>query len=683
MSVLKKIVFALVWGSLCGMVLGIVDSIRIGLIYHKGVYHAQGFIKPYLIDCMSIFSIATCKMIFFGAIVSAFISVAIHLLPLPGLKNLKTYAGPFQNLPVYVFFLALIYLFSLLRCHPIPLWHTPLQAVLWGMVFFLGSFLLGFAVHVLVIHRFPSRKYFGYFFGILFIIFFVAVIALEVRFSGLLKSPVFGKKKEMAGQSPNIVLIVLDTVRSDHLSCYGYEAAVTPVMDRIAAEGILFENCVSTSIWTLPSHASIFTGLYPRCHKVSFDNFHLAKEFFTVAEILKSREYQTAGFVANPIISFGNNFTQGFDYYKAYGNNKITRTEFYLLGNILWRKSGLSKLLPQKKYRPHTRYQRAEDLIDDIEKWFHVEYRRDKPFFLFLNFMGAHFPYQSPASFKNTFSGLNDEAFFFTRRRESIDYFKGKYIVSHEEITELEGLYTASIAYIDYCLGELFSLLKARGFFDRLALIITSDHGEYFGQHAKFYHRLFHNFGIYNELLCVPLIIRYSPAIEKSKVEEAQVQNVNIFPTILHLAGIDSFDAGYRIQGRNLFDLAKDGGREYVLSTFTSPSEEDILNKRQIIRVLETYPGVTLKNWFKGYSAVQNQQYKFVKDSLGNEQLFDLLNDPTESRDAILAHSLKAIEMGDLLKKWDQRLGKEALEKITIDTDPETLKTLQELGYLR
>ena len=307
----------------------------------------------------------------------------------------------------------------------------------------------------------------------------------------------------------------------------------------------------------------------------------------------------------------------------------------------------------------------------------------DKPFFLCLNFMEAHFPYQPPEPFKSQFSSIQDDTRFITRTQKSRNYFGGKYRVHDEEIEKMDWLYTASIANLDHCLGQLFDWLKKKGLYEDLVLIITSDHGEYFGGHPEFYHRLFHNFVIYNELLRVPLIIRYPPGLEKGRVVDAPVQNVDIMPTILHFAGIDDYVSPYPIHGRNLFVLAEEGGRDYTFSSVTAPPAGYILNKKQMQRVLRIYPWVRIKDWFKSYTALQNRQYKFVKDSLGHERLFHLPLDPLESRDTAAEQEGIAEEMSDRLAKWERQLKDEALEEITIKANPETIKRLEQLGYIQ
>jgi len=682
-SLLKRFFLGAVWGGLTGLFLGIIDCIRIGLVYHEGDYHKQVSIKPYLIDCRSIFTIASGKMILFGAIIGIGIIAAKYGFTLVFRKNASRRPGLLMDLPECLFFFSLFYALSVLYCHPEPLWRTSYHLIFYILIILAVVFLLWFLMKRLVVSSFPGRKYFGYgLCGLLFILS-VAILFFEIRFSGILNARAFQEESASISRTPNIILVILDTVRADHLSCYGHEKPVTPVVDRVASEGMRFNHCISSAIWTLPSHASIFTGLYPIGHQVDFSNYHLAGEFQTLAEALKRKGYQTAGFVANPIISYENNFSQGFDYFKAYGNNKITRTEFYLLGNILWQKSGLSKLFARKVYPPFSQYQRGDDLVRDMENWFRIEYRQDKPFFLFLNFMDAHYPYQVPAQFKPDFSCPEPDYTFLNHKEKSIDYFRGKYKVGQAAIEKMRAYYTLSIAYADHCLGLFLDRLRERGLYDRLALIVSSDHGEYFGGHREFYHRLFHNFGIYNELIHVPLIIRYPPSVGGGIVVEDLVQNVDIMPTILDFAGIDSLDADYPLQGRNLFDLAQSGGRRYALSQFTNPPVEDILDERQKHRVRKIYPNVDLKEWFKGYSALQDGEFKFVQDAEGREYFFNLAADPGESRDAAAGHGQEKKNMRERLKAWEQDLMDQAPKNISIIRNPEIEEKLEALGYIQ
>jgi len=676
MYLLRRAGFAALWGLVFGLGLAIVDCARITISLQGG-----SPLTPYLIDCLPVFNRASLKWMLFTGILAGGIGAVSHLLSLFKRKGSGLSPGLLQDAPKCALVLILVYGFLAFHHHPKVLSVTLSRTAVYILLFLSGALLTWLVLKVLVAFSFPGRRIVLSALALLFLSLIIMIFGFELRMTGYLRLPGFGKNAEAS--SPNILLVVLDTVRADRMSCYGYGRPVTPTIDRIASEGVLFKKCVSDSIWTIPSHASIFTGLYPTTHQVGYKNFSLSREFVTLAEALKDKGYQTAGFVANPVLSSRNHFSQGFDYYKSYGNSRIDHTAFNLLGNVVWNRIGLLTMPPPKRYPPHFPFQKGKRLVDDVNNWFRIEYRNKKPFFLFLNFMDAHFPYQPSEPFKSAFSTLDDDTTFYTRTVKSQGYFRAGYTVSDEDIRKMDELYTASISYIDSSISELVAGLRETDLFEDAAIIITSDHGEYFGEHSPFYLRLFHNFGIFNELLSVPLIIRYPRLIDSGQVVEGQVQNVDIMPTLLHFAGIDSLACPYQIQGKDLLTLAEEGGREYTFSVFIAPPAQRFLRKGQIKRVLATYPGVRFDDWFKDYTALQNGQFKFVKDSLGKKALFDLTVDAGELEEVTEIYPEVAEKMEELLEQFEERLTDTAIQSLPAVTDPETIRNLREMGYIQ
>jgi len=223
-----------------------------------------------------------------------------------------------------------------------------------------------------------------------------------------------------SGQSPNIVLIVMDTVRQDHLSSYGYKRETSPRLSELAEQSRTFYNAYSTSSWTSSAHASLFSGLYPITHGTTQENWVLPDSVVTLAEVLSEAGYQTFGVVENPILGKHAGFDQGFKrYIEAYRDIETDDDENQAL--LL-----LKKCLQER--------------------------RKDIPFFLFVNFIAPHNPYDSSCQFRNRF--VTDSTIGGSGNRWK-DYYLGRKFFSPPEIENLRQRYDAEILYVDFLIGKI------------------------------------------------------------------------------------------------------------------------------------------------------------------------------------------------------------------------------------
>lgn len=302
----------------------------------------------------------------------------------------------------------------------------------------------------------------------------------------------------------NIILISLDTLRADHLSCYGYARDTTPNLDELTAESLLFQNAFSPAPWTLPAHGSVFTGLYP-----SFHNAYIPPDYtgiidalsplnYTLAEMLKDAGYDTAGFASCIFVGERYGFDQGYDIYDEswkYSADKIT-------------KKG----------------------IDWLAK------RGEKPFFLFLHYMDIH-NYESPLPHNQMYEDprydgkLKGSHFASISRNEY-------YHLSEDDLSYALAKYDGAIRYVDSELARLFTTLKKQGKFDSSFIVIFSDHGEEFWEHGG----TGHSYTLYNEVLKVPLIIKL-PKKWQSSMKKNLISNnvglIDIVPTLLDYLNLE------------------------------------------------------------------------------------------------------------------------------------------------
>lgn len=421
---------------------------------------------------------------------------------------------------------------------------------------------------------------------------------------------------------PNVVLIVLDTLRADRLGCYGYPLATTPNLDRLAAQATRYAAAYTTAPWTLPSHASLFTGLYPLEHGAerALDRDGLPRELpltdsaFTIAEALREAGYETAGFVANNgYLDPHFNLQQGFD-----------------LWNVARRYSGR--------------------LNQDVFAW--LERPRGRPFFLFLNYMDMHRPYNSrprpgflPRPVGQDSQQIIEELYPAVLTGQGADPAR---------LQQLVDQYDTAVANLDEQLGRLFARLDELGLRGRTLLVVTSDHGEYLGEHDL----LAHSKDVYEEALRVPLIVQ-EPGQRAGKVETERISLCAVPQLVLA-----ALPPGLR---RRLAPRFPPADRP-VLAEIRYANERDLVGQpwgdrfRRVRRVL--YEG----------------DYKYIASSDGQNELYDLRSDPREARNLVA-------EMPDAARRMDQRLLAlvdtlvRAAEQGAAAASADLRARLEELGY--
>ena len=315
-------------------------------------------------------------------------------------------------------------------------------------------------------------------------------------------------------QLRNVLIIVWDTVRAANLSLYGYARPTTPGLEQIGTRGVVFHRAFSTSPWTLPSHASMFTGRLP--HELSTDWFtKLDAAYPTLAEVFRARGYATGGFVANHhYTSYDSGLDRGFEEYRDYSislrqfreSTALTQTpsmrrllKSKSLGEA-WEALRMSNWTVPAKRGSDPKH--AEAVNGEFLKW--VDGIGDRPFFSFLNYFDAHEEYWSPPSFRRRFLASTSR-------------------MNH---------YDAAIAYLDSQVTQLLSALAERGMLENTMVVITSDHGELFGENGLFGHA--HN--LYLPVLHVPLVIVFPGVVPGGTSVSEEISLVDLPATILDLA---------------------------------------------------------------------------------------------------------------------------------------------------
>lgn len=310
-----------------------------------------------------------------------------------------------------------------------------------------------------------------------------------------------------ADTPPNVLIISLDTLRADHLGCYGYSRDTSPNLDAIAKQSFVFEECIAPSSWTLPSHATMFTGLSPASHGAyAFSTPRLRDSCTTISELARDAGYLTAAFTEGAYVGGQLGMYQGFD---LYSNGRPTG--------------------------PKTQGA-VEETFGNGLAW--MERYREQPFFMFLHTYEIHWPYYSPQHFANKFTAAPIDPVQFTEDIGKNDFSGAGFMVITNDPgqrRDIVDLYDGGIAHTDAVLGNLFARLKSSGLLENTIVVITSDHGEGFWEHGLASHGTM----LYREVLHVPLIIRLPGKNPPSGRVSGLVALADLFPTLLERLGID------------------------------------------------------------------------------------------------------------------------------------------------
>ena len=354
----------------------------------------------------------------------------------------------------------------------------------------------------------------------------------------------------------SVLLITVDTLRADHLSTYGYRLPTSPTIDRLAHDGVLFENAFSGSACTAPSTASILVGRYPSFHTIGVLNglVKLHPSTVTLAEVLSANGYRTGAIIGNPVLRAEVGFDQGFETY----NDEMEGRELN---------------------RPKTGERRSDRVVDLAIDW--LEVADSRPSFLWLHFQDPHGPYTPPEGW-DPFRGADydePEAMLPLGVDQSGYGAIPKYQVLGEErrIAEYVRRYDSEIAFFDSQLSRLISYLSNRGLRDSTLIVFTADHGEAFGE-DDFHFGHSHSVGL--DQVSVPLFIA-GPGVPRSKVVKTPVSNVSVMASILNLVGIEAPEG---LVGPSLAGLFADPGKDVVPVFFETPNQSGVVHGNAFLR---------------------------------------------------------------------------------------------------
>jgi arylsulfatase A-like enzyme len=450
-------------------------------------------------------------------------------------------------------------------------------------------------------------------------------------------NPVLYKKGSTGN---NIILISLDTLRADHLGCYGYERETSPAIDTLAEDSALFLNTYSSSPWTLSSHVSLLTSLNPMRHGVHYENEKMDSSLVTLADLLRQEGFACSAFTGGGFVNSVYGFSKGFD---SYGQS--------------------SRGIRQKDS--------AEWICASVLDW--IDDHRDRDFFLFIHTYQPHNPFSSPPPFNSFFLDEDDR----WDEIDMLEYVGGKKGIFKKlpdrERRNIVNLYDGEIRYTDAKLiGPLMERLKELGIYDTSLIILTSDHGEEFYDHNGWEH----GHTLYDELLKVPLIIKLPESqFAKTRIPTI-VRLIDVMPTILDEQGISV--SGLDLDGKSLVPVLR--GKEVADRRFVAYKADNILDSHvpQKLSVNEERNKLILN---RSFTAQQLDFFAFPPPEPVPVELYDLSESPAEKKNIVDEKPRIASRLVQLINDLYAKIKEGKSEKA--DIDKELLEQLRALGYLR
>lgn len=522
----------------------------------------------------------------------------------------------------------------------------------------------------------------------------------------------------MPNKKPNIILLVLDTHRIERMSPYGYHKRnLTPTLDAFAEHATVFDQGIATAAWTVPSHASMFTGLYPTVHQTNQSFQMLPDGIPTVTELLAQNGYETVAFCNNPLVGvLDNGFRRGFNHFYNYAATfpdipdigdvsalkRFQRRATELLQKIstpIERQFGRSPLLLKLatfpiivpiwsrmfKFKGDTQ-QSLKDIATFLRYYFSTH--ADRPLFMFINMMETHLPYYPPRK------AIDRWVPYFKRDREARDFIQRFNTQSYrwmapmiepfaeKERAVLSDMYDAEVAYQDRQLRKVFRYLKRSGQLENTMVIITSDHGESLGEHEF----MGHAFVIYDELVRVPLMVQYPELFPAGQRTEHHVSLRRIFHTILEAANIEHEAYGRTVRELSLARSVENKEPEGEVVTAEAYPPQNFIN----VMEMSTPDAIERFRVRQMRRAIYDGHMKLMTVGGRPDEFFDTKVDPLEINNLLDNPVGYENDLLRLEQKMDEfvimaeahRDGTAAGGEIDYSDNPELLERLRALGYI-
>ena len=452
-------------------------------------------------------------------------------------------------------------------------------------------------------------------------------------FSGL-----FSYAKKMLFPPSPVILIVIDALRADRLSQYGYDLDTSPGLNDLASHSTMFSQCYTNAPWTRPSMTTLFTGLHPIRHSVTRQT-SLSDNAVTLAESLKLAGMTTVGIPLNPNVSKRTGMNQGFDLFEEmFGNSTAA-------------------------------YLNVKEMRRLARMWYRGKSK--DPYFLFMLPMNVHGPYKVPRSKREILFGRKPTRGFSYRKTAlknvmlSGNVAEARTRVTPKQIQSLQEKYATAVRYTTDQLGTFFEYLKSKGYYDEALIIVTSDHGEELFDHGGFSH----GFTLYNELLHVPLFVKLPFQTEANVVDE-QVTLADIYPTIMDLLdlevpqAIDGESFAHILDGEAPEKMLRPKARETEIFSVAWP-------ERCVGHAILEWPWKLIEI-YSNYEGLENESF-----------LFNVETDPGETENLAGSYPDLVKRLSKKIEKDVANLGGKGAYVKSLVIDPEMKEQLKALGYIQ
>jgi arylsulfatase A-like enzyme len=474
----------------------------------------------------------------------------------------------------------------------------------------------------------------------------------------------------------NVLLYVIDSLRADHLSSYGYSRNTTPNLDALADEGVLYENCHSVATWTRPASVSFLTGVYPPAHGVRHREDRFPSELPRLPELLSNEGFETIGISSMGNVSSVLGYDVGFDsYYDLYKDDAILKKR---------NQSSASNEDLLYEDQDKIALPRAEDITEQLTPFFE---NRTEDLFSFCWSIDPHTPFDPPTKYRSyidsDYSGTAHGNFASLPEEPS-----------KEDINHLVNLYDGEIRYTDSQLGVIIDKLKQEDIYEETLLIVVGDHGEAFNEHET----IFHGNTPYEEVLHVPLIIKPpGKSGDTPQTVTDPVSIIDIYTTIIDLLDIDSLPES--VQGQAIPPFNEDFESRPIYSDTQlwdfKPTYRTVRTEQWKYLEIQR-PGVikTITNMINHRDNISDPKFVLstIRDSLysqihdkNTEMLFDLEADPRERENLAEEHPEICEEKKLLLAEWQnecETINDKIGNTRNTEIDTETEDQLKQLGYV-
>ncbi len=441
----------------------------------------------------------------------------------------------------------------------------------------------------------------------------------------------------------NIVLIVLDALRATNLSCYGYTRPTTPHLDQFAQASMVYENAFATSSWSLPTHASLFTGLMPTQHGADDDHKFLEPAHTTLAEFLSARNYLTAAFCYNPYVSHATGLDRGFQWFNpatrsrlgyAFARARHYAAKLQCIGDAGARLVNRQVRAALREFAAHAR-----------------------PFFLFAHYAECHTPYRYPRAYQPTRAARVNQ--------NPWRQLANPALMNAADFEILTALYDGALNYLDAQVAQVITWLRDLQLLNETMVIVTADHGENLGEHGI----IGHQYCLYDTLVHVPLIVHYPNGTTTPARNKQLVSTIELAPTILEMLGENPSALG-DLKGSSLLAAIP---REAVFAEMSKPD---------LSPYLKQFPNADTRRHDRALRMIRTTRHKLIWGSDDAHELYNLQNDPNETNNLIRTRPELFAVLATRLESWHAKLTRAQHDHAAPEFERQVVTRLRALGYL-